>query len=223
MTKSIITYASNLPDWWPNISRPRIVEYANRIGAKFHEVTGEWKGVVSRGEVIAAKLKEITHGQAMILDADVIVSRECPDFTTVRPWAAVHMALDSPPGDEWSVNRLADIVALQAMNRGVRWHRHYGNAGVVIQPVGYHEIWRNWRDYAPEMWPDQANLNYMIRALGTDPEILPRAWNSFGLNNGFDIGQSIDPLAVCKDAYIVHAAGITDRGSALDIFNQLVP
>lgn len=225
MNKAIIVYASGLPSWWTEISRPRIQQYAERIGATFMEVASEWKGVVGRGEAIDAEMEKLPwDAGVLVLDADVIVSREAPDIFELLEAGCFHMALDSQAHDTQSKNRLGDIVALQAINGPIGWTMHYGNAGVVLHQAYMRVGWQGWREYIREMWSDQAGLNYRLRSVFEGKfRILPREWNSFGLNNGFEAGVPVDAEKICKGAYIAHAAGLEPRAEAMMIFDSLMP
>lgn len=222
MSNAIAVCASNLPPWWSEISEPRIAEYARRCGAQFRVVTPEhWRGVVSRGVCIRPVVHEFE--RTLVIDADVVISREAPNiFDSFPKTGNVRMALDAKPGDEIGWNRIDDIVAIQAMCGGVRWTKRYYNAGVVLCDRMHTLVWDHWVDFVPEMWPDQANINYFAHKYYR-VEALPREWNSFGMNNGFLTNPPDALIKIAHGSHIAHAAGFADRDSAIRKLDELMP
>lgn len=220
---AIIVCASNLPSWWEEICLPRIAAYADICDAHLRVVVPkEWRGVVSRGEAIAPEVKH--HDRSLVLDADVVISRSAPNiFKTYDRTGDVRMAFDARPGDEICWNRVDDIVAVQAMMGGLmgRWTHGYHNAGVVLCDQMHDLMWRHWAEFIPEMWPDQANVNYFARKYYSI-EPLPREWNSFGMSNGF-LNNEPEAIPAMANSFIAHAAGMRDRNLALRELDRLMP
>lgn len=220
---AIVTCASSMPEWFDRIVLPRMKDYAARCHAELHVVTPTmWRGVISRGEMIAPVVRE--HDRTLVLDADIVISREAPNIFDAFPAGRIYAIRDSLPSDEHCLNRIADVVALQAIWGSCegRWTDGYYNAGVVLCDRRHDLIWSGWRDCLPQMWPDQANLNYQAHKFYGRIEPISAAWNGFAMACGYLHPQSGALLAMSQ-CHIAHVAGFEDRESAIVHLDRVMP
>lgn len=202
--KAIITIASNLPEWWQAYARPRMADYAARCGAELVVIEPEvWEGMKSR-QITAEYVAK--YDRSLVLDADLLVSREAPNIFEQFPAGAVYMASDSEPSDPDAMRQWQLIVALQAICDSIGWTKGYHNTGVVLCDRKDSGLWSNWFDLPAHTCPDQANLNWKVRArrhpfnpdLGTNLVTIGREWNAFGLNSP-DITNVVELRNVVTD------------------------
>lgn len=239
MTKGIIVIAKNLPPWWDGIVLPRMADYAVRCEAKLDIIVpSEWRGMMTRqvtGEHVAR------YDRSLVLDADLVISREAPDIFDAHEPGKVWMANDAEPGDPDCMRQWPLIVALQAIRGSINWTKGYGNSGVILCDRDHSGAWTHWLDLPANTCPDQANLNYMFRIGKFPMGVLGREWNSFGLNTqrmpiewedgngkhidwpGYNELHRVE--GICHGAHIFHAAGFAepDRTAAIEKANELLP
>ncbi len=218
--KAIATIAANPPDW-ASITIGRMREYADRTGADFIVLEPkEWHGMMDRKmlrDVVAS------YDQSLLLDLDIVVSREAPSLLGLCPDDTVWMTPDSEPGDLVCSHRVRDMVVIQAMLGSVCWVSGYGNNGVVVASRQHANAWSDWVP-VPLALCEQTTLNYRVRKLGFKIGWLDRKWNSMAINNSVpDCLESCE--AIARDAFFAHAAGIPGdiRPSAIIAFDKLVP
>ncbi len=226
MTRAIICYAS-YPDteqWWV-LARRRMEDYAERCHATFvHLESDRYGSVIDRGEIIADAVEQ--YERSLVIDADVIISRCAPDifreFPSDTP-KTIRMSLDSLPGDFESLNRIQELVALQAFFGPLGWTSGYHNAGVILCSGYHHHVFRDWKPLVSAIWVDQSNINYRARMFGT-VENLPYCWNRFSLNSGHE-QNTPDALEaiLLTGPYIAHAAGHLDRQAAMAYLDRRMP
>lgn len=234
MTKAVICLAKDLPSWWGECAKPRMEEYAKCCGAEFVLIEPEkWCGMMTRqmtGDYVDK------YDRSLVLDADVIISREAPSIFDAYPASGFYMASDSEPDDPDAMRQFQLMILSQAVNGAIGWVKGYGNCGVILCNREHAPLWYNWTDYPKSTCPDQLNLNHRLRrCFGVNQPVLPREWNSFGLNTRFtmdsytatngDYNHIYRVPEICRDAHIVHAAGFAEpqRSDAIRLMNQIVP
>lgn len=228
MTHALITIAKDLPPWYAEIVQPRMIDYAKRIGAEFVEIVPpKWEGMMTRQMTANYVMR---YDRALVLDADVVISREAPDIFALHPSGAVWMASDSEPNDPLAVRQEHIRTILQSALGPVGWFDGYGNSGVVLCDREHHVLWRNWPQIPARFCADQCAINYKLRASRWAHAILGREWNSFGLNNPFrPCGADYNTLErvpeICQGAHIAHAAGFAgdERDNAIREMDRRIP
>jgi hypothetical protein len=230
--RAIITIAKNLPAWFGECVLPRMEHYAEKCGAELVVIEPpEWDGLWTL-QCTAKYVQQ--HDRSLVIDADVVISREAPSIFDAYSSGKVYMANDAEPGDVDCYRQHGIITNMQAILGPLGWVSGYGNAGVILCGWNHRSLWEWWTDLPPFYLVDQANINYRLRHLYPRDEIgvLGREWNSFGLNTPFSRVQ--EPMGynelwrvpdICKDAWIAHAAGFVgeDRDAAIRRMNELMP
>jgi len=218
MTRSIIVVAKNLPSWWADVSRPRMEEYANKCGAELVVIEPErWDGMLTR-QIVADHVCKFD--RSLVLDADVVISREAPDIFEAHQTGFAWATSDSAQDDPKAYRQFQLIVSLQAVLGACGWTEGYANTGVVLCDREHAKLWTNWTPLPPGLCPDQANLNYRIRRTGRGFAPLGREWNAFGLNSVQDGGwpNRLELVPdICQGAHISHAAGFSEPGRGVVI------
>lgn len=227
MTKAIIVLAKDLPVWWEQCSLPRMRQYANICEAELVVHTPEkWQGMMTRMETADLVAR---YDRSLVLDADAVISREAPSIFNAFSDGFAWATSDSAPNDPKAERQFPIIVALQAICGSLGWSEGYANTGVVLCDREHARLWKEWVPLPKDMCPDQANLNYRIRKTARCFTPLPRQWNSFGLNSvGWDGGwpNALEHIpAICRGAYIAHAAGFAEpeRSIAIRRMDVILP
>ena len=242
---AIIVIAKDLPDWWTDIAHPRMVLYAQKCAARLVVITPDkWEGQLTR-QITAEHVAQ--YDRSLVLDADVVISREAPSIFDVHGHGFAWAAQDCAPEDPKAYRQFHIITMLQAIMGPLKWTEGYANTGVVLCDREHANLWRNWTPLPPGTCPDQANLNYKIRQTHHGFAPMARAWNAFGLNSPdapgteipfvmtnegrvpMDLMEPYNALwripAICSGAYIAHAAGFSgpERCEAIQKMNKLLP
>ncbi len=244
--RAVITMASGLPAWFDEIVLPRMMDYAKRCDAELVILSPEWKGMLTR-QCTRPEVRK--HGRSLVLDADVIISRNAPNIFEAHPEGLVYMASDSEVEDPDAIRQFPLMVAAQAVCGPIGWCRDYGNSGVILCDWKHSTLWDGWCQFPDNTCIDQINLNYRLRQqFGLKGcGVLDRKWNAFGLNTPFGYGghnyEMVEfskrtgmPLEyhfnnparvpeICHDAYIAHAAGFQGEGrdSGIRDMDKLMP
>jgi len=201
MKKALVTMC--IGDKWEELKKltfPSITNYANRIGATFINID---KPMIHPQEVGFEKFQMFKilsyYDRIIYLDADLIVSKKCPDLFNIVPEDEIGAFVES---NYWYLSPDVDhrqrIIEVQKVLGNIGWVDQYINTGVLV--LGKRHKWIFDLSQNQKIVIDlreQTQLNYNIKKLGY--------WVH-------DIGMRFNKMDFCNpldrfDAHIIHYAG----------------
>jgi len=201
MKKAVVTMC--IGDKWEALKQltyPSISDYANKIGATFINID---TAVVHPTEVGYEKFQMFKilsyYDRIIYLDADLIVTKKCPDLFDVVPEDEIGALIES---NYWMISPDVDhrqrIIEVQKILGNIGWTNDYINTGVMV--LSKRHKWIFDLSQVSKCVIDlreQTQLNYNIKKLGYWVHDIGQKFNKMDFSNPLDR----------FDAYIIHYAG----------------
>lgn len=201
MKKAVVTMC--IGDKWDtlkNLTFPTISDYAKRIGADFIVID---QAIIHPQEVGFEKFQMFKilsyYDRIIYLDADLIVTKKCPDLFDIVPEDEIGAFIES---DYWMYSEDVDhrqrMVEVQKVLGNIGWNKDYINTGVLVLSKRHKWIFDLSQNQKCVIdLREQTQLNYNIKKLGY--------WV-------YNIGMRFNKMDFCNpldrfDAYIIHYAG----------------